>query len=199
MGAYKDTDSELKHGMEMAKKGVSLHEALGYPHTVLGQYYCHMNRDFEKGASEAELAMSLEPSSATVLMNSAFILHFGGRYQDAVRALITAKRLSPIPNPTLQFALGRSYGWLGKYEEALEAYRRALQTTPNHMQNQLGVVATLMLMGHEKEARTEAEKVLAMDSNFSLETYAKVVRQTHNNLEDVERLLIGPLRKAGLK
>ena len=51
--------------------------------------------------------------------------------------------------------------------------------------------------GRDKEARIEAAEVLRINPKFSLEKFAKSV--TYKNQEDVERAIIAPLRKAGLK
>jgi adenylate cyclase len=197
--AYKNPRAELEHGMELIQKAIALDPSLGQPRTMLALYHIRLNKDYEKAIAEIETAMNLEPSSATVFGNSGTVFYLSGRYEDALHALNMSRRLSPISSTTVLWNLANTYRLLGRYEEALAMFRETLRRSPNQMPAKLGLVATLMLMGREREARAEAEGVLKIDPNFSLESFAKMQRQGFKNQEDVERLIIEPLRKAGLR
>ena len=60
----------------------------------------------------------------------------------------------------------------------------------------LGLAASYVYLGREKEAHTEAAEVLKVDPEFSLERYAKIL--PYKNKADTDRY-VDALRKAGLK
>jgi len=81
-------------------------------------------------------------------------------------------------------------------EEAVSAYKKSSQLSPNSIFAHTRLAATYSMMGREKEARAEAAEVLKLNPNFSLDSYAK-----RNNYRDqsVTENLVAALRKAGLK
>jgi hypothetical protein len=60
----------------------------------------------------------------------------------------------------------------------------------------MGLAAAYSYLGHEKDARATAAKVLKLNPNFSLKYYATML--PFKNQNDRDRL-INALRKAGLK
>jgi adenylate cyclase len=85
---------------------------------------------------------------------------------------------------------------MGRFEEALPAYKKALQLAPDNIFAHLGLVITYIMMGREKEARAEAAEVLRINPKFSADTAAK--RLIHKNQSVVDNSL-NAWRKAGLK
>ena len=61
----------------------------------------------------------------------------------------------------------------GRYEEAVSAYKKAIQRAPNHIWTHIMLAATYSMMGREKEARAEAAEVLRINPKFSLDFWAK--------------------------
>jgi adenylate cyclase len=92
--------------------------------------------------------------------------------------------------------LASSYVQLGRYEEAIKEYKKALHRAPDSAMPHVGLAATYSLMGREREAQDEAAEVLRIDPKFSLEHFAKSL--LYKNQADLDRR-IGALRKAGLK
>jgi adenylate cyclase len=154
-------------------------------------------REHDKALAEAEKAVSLGPNSALAYFALACALHYSERFQEAIPFFEKSLRLSPIPvSSGLWVIQGHAYRQLGQYEEAVAAYKKLLQVYPNHLGAHLGLAATYLFMGREKEARAEAAEVLRIDPKFSVEIYAstspfKSQRATDNFIE--------PLRKLGLK
>jgi tetratricopeptide (TPR) repeat protein len=63
--------------------------------------------------------------------------------------------------------------WLGRNEEAIQAYKKAIYKEPTNLFARLYLGAAYALDGHEKKARAQAEEVLRIDPSFSLEYFAK--------------------------
>jgi Tfp pilus assembly protein PilF len=71
------------------------------------------------------------------------------------------------------------------------------QESAQRFQGHLHLAATYMMAGNEAKARESAAEELRIDSNFSLERFAKTT--PWKNQDDLTNGLIEPLRKAGLK
>jgi adenylate cyclase len=86
---------------------------------------------------------------------------------------------------------------MGRYEEAIAEFRKALRLYPDSLPPHLGLAATYSLMGREQEAHAETAEILRIDPKFSLNRHAKDFL-SFKNQNDADRY-IESLRKAGLK
>jgi adenylate cyclase len=108
----------------------------------------------------------------------------------------------PLPrrSKNLRWGLGPSAVlvlWMtGRYEEAVPVFKKVIQRSPNHITVHLGLAATYIMIGREKEARAEATEVLRIDPNFSLDRFSRVFPYKDQSVTDN---LINACRKAGLK
>jgi adenylate cyclase len=84
----------------------------------------------------------------------------------------------------------------GRFEEAVSAYKKALQRAPNYIMAHIGLTATYSMMGREEEARAEAAEVLRIDPKFSLDYFAKTLPNKDQSVTDS---IVDACRKAGLK
>jgi adenylate cyclase len=202
LGAYTNPREALERGMKLVQKAVALDDSLAHPHEILGKYYIMLNKDYEKGIAEAELAVTLEPNSVDAYTQLGINLRWAGRPAEAIPILQKAMRLSPIPPYLCVTTLASCYNFAGQYEEAIALYRRILQKQPNQLFSQLGLVFALMQAGKEDEARAEAAKILKIDPHFSLERLAKFFKDSDYNRsynQSQTDKVIDALRKAGLK
>jgi adenylate cyclase len=85
---------------------------------------------------------------------------------------------------------------MGRCEEAVSAYKKALQLSANNIFSHIGLAVTYIRMGREKEARAEATEVLRLNPKFSLDSYAKTLSYKDQSVTDN---FVDALRKAGLK
>jgi adenylate cyclase len=196
LGAYKDPKQALERATKLAERGVALDDSLAYPHSILSWLWI-MNRDYDKGVAEAERAVALEPGSGIGYAQLGANLFYAGRYEEAIRALKQAIRLSPIPPTPVLTNLGHSYRILGRYEESIAILKQLIQREPDAFSAHLSLIATYMLAGKEAEVPAEVAEVLRINPNFSLERFAKTAPM--KNQADLMERYIEPLRKAGLK
>ena len=92
--------------------------------------------------------------------------------------------------------LGEAYRLTGRNEEAITALKRALTLMPNLPGPHQILAIIYSEAGREEEARAEAEEILKVSPNFSLEGLRQ--RLPYKDPGEVERVLAA-LRKAGLK
>ncbi|MDD1766796.1 MAG: tetratricopeptide repeat protein [Candidatus Methanomethyliaceae archaeon] len=84
----------------------------------------------------------------------------------------------------------------GRFNEALWAFKKALQVSPDNIMAHTALAATYSMMGRKNEARAEAEEVLRLNPKFSLDYFAKISVYKEQSVIDN---IIDALRKAGLK
>jgi len=107
-----------------------------------------------------------------------------------------AIRLNPVGTTNLYLNFGHALRMTGKFEEAVSAYRKSIQLSPDNILTHNSLAATYSMMGREKEARAEAAEVIRINPKFSLDLFAK--RQVYKDQSEINKL-VDALRKAGLK
>ena len=85
---------------------------------------------------------------------------------------------------------------MGRYEEAIAAYKKALTRNPNLLPAHQFLATIYSGLGRKEEARAEVAEILRISPNFSLEVLRQ--RLPYKDPADLERVLAG-LRKAGLQ
>jgi adenylate cyclase len=182
--------------IELVKKALALDDGLAEAHGLLGYLYT-LKRDYENGIAEGERAVALNPGAAIVLGYYAFSLSMAGRSEEAITLFHKSIRLNPFGSfPTCYHAMGNALMFAGRYEEAVSAYKKYLQGTPNYIWAHLMLAATYSIMGREKEAQAEVAEVLSLNPAFSLDFWAKTALVRNQSTRDK---IFNALRKAGLK
>ena len=117
-----------------------------------------------------------------------------GRPLEAISPLKKAIRINPMA-PSFYFRrLGSAYREIGRYEEAIVQFKKAVDLAPDSLYPNLGLAATYSLAGRDEEARAEVSEVLRIQPKISLKSIPK--RVAFKNKADIDRL-INALRKAG--
>jgi adenylate cyclase len=195
LGLTKDPRKSIASAMEYTQKALALDSSLASAHSTLGMLYTLM-RQHDKGIAECEKAVNLEPSSAGAYYVLGEVLRYSGRHEEAIAMCQKAIRLNPFPPSWYFFGLTNAYSLAGQYEEAVKAGKKAIHIDPNNLVSRVFLAAAYSLNGQEEEARIEAKEVLRINPHFSVDQWEKTI--PYKNEED-RKLIIGALRKAGLK
>jgi adenylate cyclase len=119
-----------------------------------------------------------------------------GEPAKAISLIENALRLNPFPSSWYFLFLGAAYRLLGRYEEAIQTLKKAIDLEPRFLMAHLALGVAYVLDGRQREACAVAEEVVRIDPKFSLEHYAKVLPFKDQAERD---RIIAALRKAGLK
>ena len=196
LGNTKSPRETLEKGEELAQKALAMDDSIPFGHVMLSAFYL-FRREYEKGTAEAERAVALDPSGSNSCFQYASALVATCRPKEAIPMLQKSIRLNPnAPAMTFVF-FGHALRMAGRFEEAVSAYKKALQRVPDYIGAHIGLAATYSMMGQEKEARAEAEEVLRINPKFSLDYYAKT-SLTFKDQSEIDKV-VNALRKAGLK
>jgi len=193
MGWSKSREESLNRAFEIIKKAKALDDSDSLSHSLLGVLYV-MTTEFDKGIEECERAVALAPNSGKAHIWMGLVLHIVGRHEEAIRYAEHALRLDPIPPGWYFRILGQAYSWVGRYEEAIAAFKKSLQRAPNDRLTHLHLTTAYSWAGCLEEARTQVAEVLRITPKYSVEQAKTIL---YKNKTDRERYL-DALRKAGL-
>ncbi len=185
----------MDRALELAQKALAMDESYAPVHVLL--MYIYRNKgQYEKAIAEGERAISLDPNFADAYRHLGGVLCYVGRPEEAIASLEKGLRLEPIPPAFYFYYFGLAYWTMGRYEEAIKNYKKALDRSPKYELAQIGLTASYSSAGREEEARAQAGEVLRINPKFTIEHVAKTI--PYKNPVDKERF-IDALRKAGLK
>jgi adenylate cyclase len=194
-GFSKSPKDSLVHAIEFLQKSINIDESFGIGYGLLGHVYSLM-RQHEKAILEGEKAVELVPNSSGNLVWLAMSLHYIGRSKEAIPLIQKAIRLNPSGQSLYLLQLGHAYNGAEQYEEAIKAYKKALQFAPDNIFAHIGLTTSYIFLNEEDKAREEAAEVIRINPNFSTKRFARRVPFT-----DKARITraVDALRKAGLK
>ena len=195
LGIGNSPRESIEKGIELAQKALAMDDSLPYAHCLLSNFYT-LKREHEKAIAEGERAVALDLGGAHAHLAYGMSLNYGGRSEEAIPVLQKAIRLNPLGETGYFLHLGHAYRVTGRFEEAVSAYKKSLQRSPDSFFAHASLTATYSMMGREQEARAEAAEVLRLNPKFSLDSYAK--RLTFKDQSVIDNF-INALRKAGLK
>ncbi|HUL11184.1 MAG TPA: tetratricopeptide repeat protein, partial [Methylococcaceae bacterium] len=194
-GSAKSPRESLEKAIELAQKAIALDDAYAQAHGLLSLLYSD-KREYEKALAEGQRAVALDPNGADVHAYYAMSLTYAGRPEEAIPLFQEAIRLNPLAPSTYFQMLGHALRITGRFEEAVSAYKKALQRAPNSITAHIALVATYSMMGREKEARAEAAEVLRINPKFTMDDYVKALPYKDQSVVD---RYVDACRKAGLK
>jgi adenylate cyclase len=191
MGLSKSPKESLNRAFESIKRAKALNDPLAA--SLLGVLYV-ITRQYDKGIEECERTVTLVPNSGKAHIWMGMVLHVAGRHEEAVRYAEQALRLDPLAPGWYFRILGQAYSWVGRYEEAIAAFKKSLQQAPNDRLTHLHLTTAYSWAGRLEEAHTQVTEVLRINPKYSVEQAKTIL---YKNKTDRVRW-INALRKAGL-
>ena len=137
---------------------------------ALGAFVIGMVEHDRVTAIEAfERALALSPSSAFTLFLGSGVLAYAGEAERAIDWGARALRVSPIDRLAYvaQHVTGIAHFLRGRYEEAANDARRAVQSNPSFSVSHCVLAAALAKLGRTEDAKAAAMQVLALEPSFS--------------------------------
>lgn len=155
------------------------HQALSFGRTdamalTLGGFVTSMDEHDRVAARHAfESALAISPSSAFTYFLGSVAQGYAGEAERAIEWGQRAVRLSPYDSLVFFAWHGTCIGlfMLGRYAEASDIERRAVQANPGFSNFHLLLAACLVKLGQIDAAREAAARVLAIDPAFSIRGY----------------------------
>jgi TolB-like protein len=158
ISAIRHAHSALTHGRDDGM-------ALAFGAFIIGM----LEHDRATAFEALDRAHALSPSSSLTLSLGSVVFGYAGEAERAVDWGERALRLSPLDrlNYVSHHALAVAHFLRGRYEEAVSAARRAVQSNPGFSVAHSLLAAPLVKLGRMEEARAAAKQVLALQPSFS--------------------------------
>jgi adenylate cyclase len=192
LGTSKSKEALIQKGISAAEKAISIDNSLGTSYGILG-HLTILRKDLDMGIAMLYKAVELEPNGAESNYYLGLGLNFAGRPEEAIPHVTKAIRLNPITPGRYFNVIAISYRMIGQYDKAVGYLEKAIQHYPDFLFAHLNLSACYILAGREKEAYAEANEVLRLNPNFSVDRFASTLQL--GNPEEKDRF-IGALRKA---
>jgi TolB-like protein/Tfp pilus assembly protein PilF len=195
MGWSKSRRQSIERTIELAQKALSIDDSYAGGHALLADAYL-LTRQHEMAITEGQSALAHDPNDPLGYIVMAKIMHYSGRFEEAISMIKTGMRLHGPHFPAHYLLwLGVPLHMAGRNEEALPVFEKLLERRFLELYVQVNLAVVNMKLGREEEARKHANEVLRLNPKFSLEWWSKM--ELFKDPAHLERRL-GPMRKAGL-
>jgi adenylate cyclase len=162
LGLSRDPKGDLERADEFASKAIALDPDFAWAHETKGWILQNQGRT-EESVPEFERALALDPSFADAYSGLGVDYIALGRFDKSLEYLDKAIRASPS-DPGVTYWYGNK-AWanfgLKRYDQAIEAARRAIAINPKNPYSHVVLVAALALTDHDAEAREALQRYLA--------------------------------------
>ena len=147
-----------------------------------------MKRPFKKGRGR----WPSTPTERTSRYGMA--LMYGGKAEEAIPFIEKGIRLNPYGPIWYYQNAGLAHLFSGQHEKALAYFKQAHRHSPQSPPVHRSLAVTYALLERQEEARTEAEEVMRLVPNFSVERFGRIL-PWHPTYSEI---FVNGLRKAGL-
>jgi adenylate cyclase len=122
-------EQSLLRARELAAKALTLERALPLAYFVIGLSHRETG-EYVKALVEAEKAIRYDPNYANAHVLLATLLYYAGRPEEGLERIKKAILINPHHPYNYTFHLGQAYYILRRYNEAIEAFQRGLDSNP---------------------------------------------------------------------
>ena len=171
-----ETANQLAEADAAARKAIAIAPRLGTAHTALA-VIALSRLDIANGLRHTKQALALSAQDPEVLSSASRDLAYLGSPQDALRLIDRAIALDPLNGRLYRVKAEVLLRSLRRYQQAIEAGRKALELAPEVRNTHIYVGDALLLLGHPDKAKAEYE-AMPSDSGFRLTREAIVLART---------------------
>ena len=161
----------------------SFDATLPLAHSLRGWIYL-WHKKHDEAEKEAQLAVQFDPNFAEGYARLGHIVAIAGRPEEGIGLIRKALRLDPHSPFLYSFFLGHALASLRRDQEAVDALRRALSRNPEHIGSRQYLAASLWHLEYLDEAKAEAEALLRVDPDFSVNAIASRIPEKRQQMLD---------------
>jgi adenylate cyclase len=166
----------LERAFQLEQQAIALDDSLSVAHSILAAVYVQKGQ-FAQAVTEAQRGIALNPNYPTGYFMLAEVMNNMARPADALVAAEKAIRLDPRSSDRYLSERGSAYTQLGRYEDAIPAFKSDPALTSN-LWDHVHLVLDYIELGQEDAARAEAAEVerrVALNPNSPLGYWALAV------------------------
>ena len=130
-----------------------------------------LSGDLDGAMDAIERAVHRMPNFDEAWFNRGWIQMFRGETDEAVRSLEHAMRLCPTLNSVKLGVLGTAYRNAGRYDDAIQTFRRCLALYPDFVYAHTSMAVVHAMQGDLEAARREVQETLKVDPAYSVQRF----------------------------
>ncbi len=169
-GWSEDPGQDEARAEELAHKVLAIDPSNPTAYNLLAEISLHRRR-YDEAIAYGEKLVVLAPNNAKSVALLGWILVHAERPQEGLPLIQKAIRLSPKSPAFILRYEGEAYHAMGRYEDAIAAFERALARNPKWLHPLVWLARTYADMGRMEEARAAAQEVLKLNRKFSAKVY----------------------------
>jgi adenylate cyclase len=193
-GWQQPTEVTVREALEYGHRALELDDMQPEVFFALGSIYT-MTGQPEKALKYAARAVELNPNYADGYAQWSQVLLYSGRTKEALETLGQAMRLNPRHSFFYTWIKGHAHLLERRYDEAIALFENVLERNAHFDGAHLTLTFALAESGRIEDAKWQAQEILALQPDFSLEE--ERARVPYLRESDKERYL-SALKKAGL-
>jgi TolB-like protein/class 3 adenylate cyclase/Tfp pilus assembly protein PilF len=193
LGWIEDPAEALDRAERLGEQAVSLDDKDAWAHALLGRVYA-WRRQYDAALRALDRAVALNPNKSEVLAERGEALVWSSKPEESIRAYETALRYDPNMPAIHLTGLGFAYYLVGRDEDALRVFDRAIRSRPDHVFSYVGSAAVFAQLGRREDAERAAEQVRRLHPFFEPALFGSILPDERHRA----RLAEG-LAKAGIK
>ena len=162
------TESDRELAAKLAHRAAELDDSDPWGHVALG-YVALIGRHTDEAVRLFHAALDLNPNFAAAASSVGWALAFGGQSEEAIRQFEQVLRMSPRdPNGFFIAAISAAHYLAGRYPEAVECARKAVQARPGNLGGRRILCASLAQAGQVEEAKAVMSMLRQLQPNLSV-------------------------------
>jgi len=197
-GFARDTPELRERGLALARRAIAGGQDDAEALSMAGYAIGYLGDLLQDGLAAIERAIDLNPNDALAFANRGWLNTYLGRSDIAIASFQEALRLSPRDPALFRTQAGLAFAYLvdEDFENAIVAARRSTENNPNFAAAYRSLAAALALAGRVAEARQALVRIVAIDPELTLESFAQRSMFRHSPKLGV---VLKGLRLAGLR
>jgi adenylate cyclase len=158
----------FRDSLQWAERAVALDSQLAEAHIALGKVHYNLGQNYAAARREFDLARTLDPENAVVLYWSADSALAAGDLANPVQLLQQAALKDPLDGE-IYILLGETFYCAGRFVEAEDSYRKALDLVPARAGLHSSIGLVLLAKGeHEKALQQITREIDVTERDTSL-------------------------------
>jgi adenylate cyclase len=151
------------------KKAIALNPQSDFAYANLNHLYLVQERH-DEAVAVGERSVVLNPNGDYNMVLLGITFNYVRRYEEALRLFKEARRRNPYCPAWYVHNMGNSYRGLGRWDEAIAEYKRALELKPDHFPALVAMASLYGMAGRIEESKALATEILRINPGFCTET-----------------------------
>jgi adenylate cyclase len=175
LGGVQDPQSAVAEVLQYARLALDLNKDDPDAIAWAGRVIAWANNDFDMAMDLVNRAVAANPNSANVWCQRGWVLVYAQRPAEALPDFERALKIGPLDLALFDTLAGQANAFLilNRFEEAVPAAYAAIAQNPRYASAYRVLAASLAHLGRLNEARAAANKLIEIDPNFTIATWAR--------------------------